>query len=177
MMKKINILALALAVLLFTTAKASPVKNKNKLEPQKLCPVMGMEINREVFIDYRGKRIYFCCPDCINKFKADPAMYLKKTAEQGSAVAEAPKMSAVAEATKMQTNCPVMEMKVIPGLYIDRQGKRIYFCCPSCLEKFDSDPQGYIRKMERQGITFEKTPDLKRGFHKANQGEEQKHQH
>jgi len=45
---------------------------------QKTCPVMGGDIDPKVFVDYQGRRVYFCCPDCIEKFKADPAKYLAK---------------------------------------------------------------------------------------------------
>ena len=41
--------------------------------PQTTCPVMGGKINKELFADYDGKRIYFCCPGCVKKFEADPA--------------------------------------------------------------------------------------------------------
>ncbi len=166
-MKRLIIIAISLAALLFTIAITSLVKNKNKLEPQKLCPVMDMEINKEVFLDYGGQRIFFCCNDCINKFKARPDAYLKKTRAPGSALASAP---------KMQPLCPVMQMKITPGLFIDHEGKRVYFCCPSCLEKFDADPAGYIGKMEAQGITFEKTPSLEHHNKDASKGEKHKHQ-
>ena len=31
---------------------------------QTVCPVMGGVINKDLYVDYKGKRIYFCCPDC-----------------------------------------------------------------------------------------------------------------
>ncbi|MHC4555208.1 MAG: hypothetical protein ACYSUS_07965, partial [Planctomycetota bacterium] len=37
---------------------------------QTLCPVMGNPINKEVFIEYKGKKVYFCCPGCDEKFTA-----------------------------------------------------------------------------------------------------------
>jgi len=33
---------------------------------------------KEIYADYNGRRIYFCCPGCIGAFKKDPAKYLKK---------------------------------------------------------------------------------------------------
>ncbi|NOZ19766.1 MAG: YHS domain-containing protein [Planctomycetes bacterium] len=44
---------------------------------QKTCPVMGREIKKDIFVDYKGRRVYFCCPACPAKFKADPEKYLK----------------------------------------------------------------------------------------------------
>ena len=49
---------------------------------QKLCPVMGNPINPEIYLDYQGRRIYFCCPMCPETFKKDPEKYLKKLDEQ-----------------------------------------------------------------------------------------------
>ncbi len=49
---------------------------------QKRCPVMGGEIDPAVFLDYEGRRIYFCCPECIEEFKKDPEAYLRKVDEE-----------------------------------------------------------------------------------------------
>lgn len=43
-----------------------------------ICPVMGKEVDPDVFIDHEGRRIGFCCPPCIDEFKADPAKFIKK---------------------------------------------------------------------------------------------------
>ena len=43
-----------------------------------LCPVMGEPIadtSDAKFEDYEGKRYYFCCGDCPDKFHAEPAKY------------------------------------------------------------------------------------------------------
>jgi YHS domain-containing protein len=58
--------------------------------PQTTCPVMGGDINKEVYVDHEGKRIYFCCPACIPKFKEDPAKYLAKLKEMGEEPADIP---------------------------------------------------------------------------------------
>ena len=46
---------------------------------QKTCPVMvGNPINKEHFVEYQGKKVYFCCPGCEGKFKEAPEKYLAK---------------------------------------------------------------------------------------------------
>jgi len=45
---------------------------------QKICPVMGGAINNDIFIEYKGKKVYFCCPECIDKFEKKPEKYLDK---------------------------------------------------------------------------------------------------
>lgn len=55
-----------------------------KLKEQSVCPVSGKELaSKEVFADYEGKRIYFCCPNCAKAFGSDPEKYLSKLAERG----------------------------------------------------------------------------------------------
>ena len=77
-MKIIRMLALILAVTALFIGTAWTADN-----PQTTCPVMGGKINKEVFSDYQGKRVYFCCPACIGEFKKDPAKYIKKLEDQG----------------------------------------------------------------------------------------------
>jgi YHS domain-containing protein len=57
---------------------------------QTKCPVMGGRINQNVYTDYDGKRIYFCCPGCINAFKKDPEKYVKKMEAEGQTPTEIP---------------------------------------------------------------------------------------
>jgi YHS domain-containing protein len=45
---------------------------------QTICPVMGNPIDKSVFVEYKGKKVYFCCPDCKAKFNADPEKYIAK---------------------------------------------------------------------------------------------------
>lgn len=45
---------------------------------QTTCPVMGGAINKELFTEYQGKKVYFCCDGCKEKFLADPEKYLSK---------------------------------------------------------------------------------------------------
>ncbi len=45
---------------------------------QTVCPVMGAPINKELYTEYEGKKVYFCCPACKATFKAGPEKYLDK---------------------------------------------------------------------------------------------------
>jgi len=50
---------------------------------QEICPVSGKRINKDWFVDYNGKRIYFCCPSCPATFKKDPEKYMEEFRERG----------------------------------------------------------------------------------------------
>ena len=65
---------------------------------------------------------------------------------------------ASAEETVPQTVCPVMGGEINQALYVDADGKRIYMCCAGCTDKIEADPQKYIKQLEDQGITLDKTP-------------------
>ena len=46
---------------------------------QKTCPVMeGNPIDKNIFVEYMGKKVYFCCADCKAKFLANPEQYVSK---------------------------------------------------------------------------------------------------
>src|ERR1700688_4349666 len=50
-------------------------------------PVCGMNVNpssaKHVY-EHAGKKYYFCCPSCVEKFKADPGKYLNKLVPSSS---------------------------------------------------------------------------------------------
>lgn len=60
--------------------------------------------------------------------------------------------------TKRQTICPVMGNPVDKKLFVDSDGKRIYVCCSRCLGKVKNDPEKYIKQLESEGVTLDKTP-------------------
>ncbi len=43
---------------------------------QKTCPVMGGPIDPNIYIEYQGKRVYFCCKGCDQKFRENPEKYI-----------------------------------------------------------------------------------------------------
>jgi YHS domain-containing protein len=46
---------------------------------QTMCPIMdGNKIDKNVFTEYKGKKVYFCCTVCKAKFEADPEKYVAK---------------------------------------------------------------------------------------------------
>ena len=53
------------------------VKAAAKVE-QTICPVMAGPINKDIFVEYEGKKVYFCCPDCKEKFEAEPEKFIAK---------------------------------------------------------------------------------------------------
>ena len=45
---------------------------------QTTCPVMGGAIDKALFTEYKGKKVYFCCDGCKEKFLEKPEQYIAK---------------------------------------------------------------------------------------------------
>ncbi len=43
---------------------------------QTTCPVMEGPINKDIFTEYQGKKVYFCCDRCKKEFEKNPERYL-----------------------------------------------------------------------------------------------------
>lgn len=82
-MLKEKILILAILLAFLTVGLAAAAGPAVKGQPQTVCPVMGGNINKDVYLDYQGQRIYFCCLACLELFKKEPEKYLQKLKEQG----------------------------------------------------------------------------------------------
>jgi hypothetical protein len=134
-----------------------------KIIPQATCPIMGGKVNKDLFVDQGGQRIYVCCKGCLAPVQKDFAKFAKKIETAGETI------------TKIQTTCPVMGGKINKAQYADVKGKRIYVCCPGCIGKITSDPDTYIKKLEKAGVTLDETP--KPPKKKAEHGGHKGHNH
>lgn len=112
------------------------------LKSQISCPLTGGVINKEAYADYIGQRIYFCCMGCEPRFWKNPEKSLQKMKENGE-MAETP------DPVKVQPKCPVEGEDIDPAIYIDHNGKRIFFCCEKCRKKFTKNPEKIVKKMEK----------------------------
>jgi len=73
-----------------TDKPATDVKAVKEAKVQTICPVEGGKINKKIFVDVKGKRIYMCCSGCIESVKADPDKYMKILEDQGVTIEKAP---------------------------------------------------------------------------------------
>jgi YHS domain-containing protein len=77
---------------------SAPPTGEMKGQPQTTCPMMdGNKINKSIFLDYKGKRIYFCCGACPALFQKDPDKYMKQMQAAGIALEDAPAAPAAGE--------------------------------------------------------------------------------
>jgi YHS domain-containing protein len=45
---------------------------------QTTCPIMGGAVDENVFVEYRGEKVYFCCGGCDKAFLEDPEQYIAR---------------------------------------------------------------------------------------------------
>ncbi len=45
---------------------------------QTVCPVTGEKIDKNIFVVYKGKKVYFCMESCKAAFEKDPEKYIAK---------------------------------------------------------------------------------------------------
>jgi len=78
-----SMFGLLAAMMLATVALAAD-------KPQTKCPIQGEEINKKLFVDVKGYRIYMCCKGCTAKIKADPDKAIATIRANGEEPEKAP---------------------------------------------------------------------------------------
>lgn len=63
---------------------AKPVKMQTH------CPVMMGKIDRKLYVDFEGKRIYACCAGCLATLRKDAAKIVKKMEADGITLEKTP---------------------------------------------------------------------------------------
>ena len=60
------------------------------VKKQTVCPIMGGQVNTNLYVDAKGARVYFCCKGCPADFRKDPARYIAKMEKDGITLDKAP---------------------------------------------------------------------------------------
>jgi YHS domain-containing protein len=90
-MKRYSSVISMLLVAVFAVATlAVAAEPAAKGQPQTMCPVLAGKIDKKVYEDYQGKRVYFCCASCKEDFLKDPTGYIKKMEDQGVVLDKTP---------------------------------------------------------------------------------------
>ena len=114
-MRTVLFTGLVLAGVLLCSAARAAEGDKtdppNAGKAQETCPVMGGKINKDIFVDHEGKRVYLCCKGCIAEFKKDPAKYIKKLEDAGVTLEAAPAPDKNAPASPKAGACPATGAK------------------------------------------------------------------
>jgi Cu+-exporting ATPase len=117
-------------------------------------PVCGMNVDPAGAagnLEHQGRTYFFCSAHCVERFRAQPEMYLARAAASQPTlplmqIAGAKPIAAPASGTAMVKD-PVCGMSVDPATAkarVEHAGHTFYFCCAHCGEKFQADPAKYI---------------------------------
>jgi P-type Cu+ transporter len=101
-------------------------------------PVCGMNVNpataKHVY-EHAGKKYYFCCAHCVEKFKANPSGYLNKPASSGLVTLGMP---AAPKAAPSPHGTPLTQLPPAPTP--SPTGAAPAYVCPMCPEVRESKP-------------------------------------
>jgi hypothetical protein len=75
-----------------SVGKKAEAPKAEMLKEQTTCPVMGGPIDKSLYVDVNGKRVYVCCQGCMDAVKADPDKYLARIGARGEMAADVPPM-------------------------------------------------------------------------------------
>ena len=82
-MLKHFVIAFALSLTLLFSGYVSAADTPPAGVPQTKCPILVGKIDKSIYTDYQGKRIYFCCSGCISEFKKNPDKYINAMEAKG----------------------------------------------------------------------------------------------
>ncbi|HYA25073.1 MAG TPA: heavy metal translocating P-type ATPase [Terriglobales bacterium] len=124
-------------------------------------PVCGMTVNLATAKhsrEHQGKKFYFCCGHCAEKFQANPQKYLQPRPTSGLVTLGASVMQAK---TTAKSKDPVCSMDVDPSTAkykFEHSGKTYCFCSAHCLEKFRADPPRYLKPASQPTMQIAPAP-------------------
>ena len=136
----------AVVGLLFVTSTGAEDK-KDPLEGLK-CPVSGKDINPEAAVDYRGGKVYMCCPGCPKAFAKNTEKFAAKANHQ-----------LVASGQFTQKACPLTGKPAKDDKIVEAGGVSVAVCCPGCL--------GKGKKADDAVALFFSDKAFEKGFEKA----------
>ncbi len=100
-MKRIKISMLVMLSMLVL----SSIALAEKKQIQSKCPIMGNAITKELYVDYKGSRVFFCCKGCIPAFNKDPDKFISRMEKKGIELASTP--------AKKDNSCPDSVCKIV----------------------------------------------------------------
>ncbi len=120
---------------------------------QAICPIMEKPVDATMKSTVvNGRQVFVCCPPCIPKIQADIKGSLAKVnASYVSYVARERQAKSDQLHAAAQGICPVMGEAVDASMKSTVvNGRKIFVCCPPCIEKIKADPAGYVAKLDAQ---------------------------
>jgi YHS domain-containing protein len=103
---------------------------EKKAVTNKVCPVSGGPVTEKYRTEYKGQYVYLCCEGCVNEFNKSPETFVAKMTKEDQ------------EAVKANTVCPVSGEPIDKTKSVEFEGRKVYFCCDHCMDKYKKDHPG-----------------------------------
>ena len=145
----------AIILLVLTFLLSATVGLAKEGKPQTKCPICKMDINKDLYADHKGKRVYFGCAGCPEQFKKDADRYIAEMEAAGIQLATSPVQQ---DRKHVQVTCACGADHPDYSIFADASGKRIFFCSTKCSEHFQTAPEANLRTLQKKGMQFEDTP-------------------
>jgi len=139
------------AITIVSGCKGGAETKSEQLKLQTTCPVMGGGIDKSLYVDHDGMRIYACCKGCVDKIKADPEKYIALLKEKGQKPESLPAICGKCGEIKGSEKCCNPDaarcdkcglIKGSPGCCKDlkpKPGETEVYLCPKCGEVLGSE--------------------------------------
>ena len=106
----------------------------DRAAPLPKCPVLAEPVNLGISTATPDGPVFFCCPDCVAKYQAEPGKYVSKVTQQRQVLADRPKVQVV---------CPVCQEPADPKIAMESGGQKVSFSSTECMNKYKADPAKY----------------------------------
>lgn len=134
-MRKVIVAIFALTLIAGAVA-ARVADGEKKNVTNKLCPVSGGPVVEKYRTEYTDKAtglsqyVYVCCEGCLNEFTKGAETFVAKMSKEER------------EAITANAKCPVSGEPVSKDKFVEYEGRKVYFCCDGCVEKYKKDHPG-----------------------------------
>lgn len=120
---KVRMLSVALFAVLVAVGQFAAMGDE-KEEFSAKCVVSGAPAKEANSVEYKGKKVYFCCQNCPKAFNADPEKFATKAAAQLLATKQI-----------VQVGCPISGKACNAEQTVAVGDTKVAFCCGNCKAK------------------------------------------
>ena len=129
---------------------------KSAVEHDPICNMTVDPATAAARVQHAGKTYYFCSTGCARRFESAPEKYLSQTSSsKPQAVSTAlPIFASTSSISPSQSNTASAEKDPVCGMMVDpanaaahvtHDGKTYHFCSKRCAERFQKEPQKFLR--------------------------------
>jgi len=127
-MRKITVAVFMIGIIATVVAAGVAADGPEKKNvTNKMCPVSGGPVMEKYRTEYKGQYVYVCCEGCLNEFNKTPDAFVAKMSKEER------------DAIAVNEVCPVSKEPIDKTKSVEFEGRKVYFCCDHCIDKYKKD--------------------------------------